>query len=114
MRRCTSPRVIASAPTLPSTSVDSGAALPRPVMARAPQGIGDVGARDRTEQRVLLVRLGRDVDLDAVQLGGFGARLREQLLIAHLALALDLLVQARRLGAGGNRELARDQKIAGV
>ena len=42
----------------------------------------DVG--HRAEQRVLLVRLGRDVDLDAVELRRLGARAAE-----HQLLALD-------------------------
>src|SRR5262249_21629612 len=66
------------------------------------------------EQRVLLVRLHRDVDLDAVELGGLRARLAQALVRVGLALPLQLLVEVRGLLAGRDREPARQQVVPGV
>ena len=84
------------------------------LVAGVRERIGDVTVGDRPEQRVLFVGLGRNVDLDALELGRLGARLLEHLVVAQLALALELLVEVGGLGAGGNREAPRQQVIAGI
>src|SRR5437667_400489 len=67
---------------------------------------------DRAEQRVFLVCLAGDVDLEPVDPGGLRLGREHLLLGLHLALALHLLVHVAGLGAGRDRELARQQVVA--